>query len=151
MTKIINDQPLPLELTHLIRNGEWPVTDENCIARFDEVKYSLGWEGQVQFLSLAGMEAGTNDLLNLVQNNSGSYYGMFSSRVKNYDRPKDGWIDVTKVILISSNFDEEFLCLDYRNSVQTPCLVAIDYSTSLNRWKTIFHDFSEFLKFLGIT
>lgn len=140
---------IPSKIKWLMESGLWEA-EENCeLSEILRIDYN--WSDKIKLYSnLDKKEGGL--LITSETEEIGNIYGTYRTGDKNDEEALD-WIDANKAIMISVNYDEESICLDYRFSKVNPRIVAT-YFASLpkryGRWKEIAKNEDELITKLGI-
>ena len=143
----VNKLPLPRLLTELISSGKWKTPSSNLIE-----KIAPFLKEELEFLqTIESMES--NSSIDLPE-----YENMFQLDSKKDERANNlPWMDTSKSVLIALNKipgDDIAIALDYRNSIDSPRLIANNWHTMTKpiggKWEVISDSFQEFAKDLKL-
>jgi hypothetical protein len=129
--------PIPEEL--------WRALNQNRPYSFSHTRlnvlFGLSLESDIPLATLDSANRETK-ALRKIQNDPkfSALYGL------NSGSPIQEFIDADKCISIGVNRDEDGLCLDYRESLEHPCVVCSLYLDNQYRWKRLSDSFSLFLE-----
>jgi hypothetical protein len=144
----VNDLTLPEALSALLRQKRWrrPVSVE-ALRSLSGIQ-SLE---KLEFLSYQRMHAETTALFGLYRDGFGATYGLTYTRAKN--APPDA-LDITKMVTLAVNDDEEGIALDYSADATSPAVVSGIWfgegDDARVAWKKIAPDFETFARQVGI-
>jgi hypothetical protein len=138
----MKDLPLPNLLVEMLNSGRWKAPDDKELIK----KIGIEDADDLSFLSLAGMESNTNQLRQLALNGYSDLMGLCSGNV---ELLPEGYLDVTKAIVIAATYGDEALCLDYSNSIE-PKIVVTNNTGSSTRWLLVAENFEKFVEILGL-
>jgi hypothetical protein len=99
------------------------------------------------------MERETNGGSFIVENGQGNIYGIYSSRDSEESLHHADFVDIANSIVIADNWDEEVVCLDYRENPNDPSVVLSIYPTTNEgsvQWKMLAKNFREFADGLNL-
>ena len=99
------------------------------------------------FLSIDHMEQETQGGYFLVEHGYGNTYRIFADKDSNEFIQHPDFLDVTRSVIIAVNWDEEVICLDYRESSLDPVVVLSVWPETNDgtlHWKTQANNFREF-------
>jgi hypothetical protein len=146
----VNKLPLPSYLVELIESGRWKKPDNILVlSEMTGVQRPEGFS----FLSIDGMERETNGGYFIVENGQGNIYGIYSSRDSEESLHHADFVDIANSIIIADNWDEEVICLDYRENQNDPSVVLSIYPTTNEgsvQWKMLAKNFREFADRLNL-
>jgi len=142
----INGLLLPEYLVELVSQGKWQKP-------IDHTKLSLitGSKKAADFslLSPESMESNTRQCYHLIDKGFGEIYRIASSsRSRQPINDDPGILDVDFGVLLAINWDEEVISLDYRRSVDMPCVIAM--VEPFEKWNIIAPDFKSFADQIGL-
>lgn len=124
MPSSINNLPLPRFLDELLASLRWKrPTDTTALAQLTGVEGARYFE----LFSLESMRSNTQALLERFEK-SAAIFGLTSSARGRADAASPALLDVDRAILIAATFEEEFIALDYRDSLERPSVRVTDYS-----------------------
>jgi hypothetical protein len=144
----VNDLTLPEALAALLRQKHWrrPVSVE-------ELRSISGIANleKIEFLSYQRMHAETNALFGLYRDGFGSTYGLTYTSAQN---ALPDALDITKIVTLAVNDDEEGIALDYSASADKPAVVSGTWigegDSARVMWKRIAPDFETFARQIGV-
>jgi hypothetical protein len=145
---MVNDLTLPEALAALLRAKRWrrPVSVEALRALSGIEKLE-----RIEFLSYQRMHAETNALFGLYRDGFGAPYGLTYTGAENALAES---LDVTKMVSLIVNDDEEGIALDYSASANKPAVVSGTWvgkgDDARVVWKRIAPDFETFARQAGI-
>jgi hypothetical protein len=144
----VNDLTLPEALSALLRQKRWrrPVNVEalRSISGIQNLE-------KIEFLNYQRMHAETNALFGLYRDGFGATYGLTYTGAEN--APPDA-LDITKMVTLAVNDDEEGIALDYSANASSPVVVSGTWSEPGDDahvvWKRIAPDFATFAQQIGL-
>lgn len=146
----VNNLSLPSYLVELINAGRWKKPEN--ITHLVEIT-GVQRPEDFSFLLSDGMERETNSGYSIVKNGEEFIYGIYSSSESNSLAQSSGFLDVAKLVIIAVNWDEEVICLDYRENSNEPSVVLSIYpptSEGTVQWKVLAKSFREFAEKLNL-
>jgi len=146
----VNNLALPTYLVELIKSGRWKKPEN--INRLSEMT-GVQRPEDFSFLSVDGMERETNGGYFTVEQGIGNIYGIYSSRDTKESLHRADFLDVVNSIIIAVNWDEEVICLDYRENPNEPSVVLSIYPTTSEGsviWKVLAKNFRGFAEKLSL-
>ena len=139
----INNLPLPNKLVQLVKKGQWMRPTDwsklNSMTNFINID-------DLNFLGYEGMEQESQPS-NLVKDEKlAQIYGLGSSLLTGQEITNPRIIDIDKSVVIAVNYDEDVICLDYREDLTNPKVSANQWNEDQKiwEWKTIAPDFATF-------
>ena len=140
----VNNLQLPHLLIELVKRGYWkrhrvgtqipnlPIEDVDDLSffKFDEMQSNTN-----ELLYWVTLADGTADLFQLVDGDKTTV--------------KEGFLDVSKAVMIAATRGEEFICLDYSKGGD-PRIVATSYADKGIKWLEIAHNIEDFAKMIGL-
>jgi hypothetical protein len=145
---LVNDLRLPAHLIELLEEGCW-----NRPSNIGVLAELTGAERpeDFSFNSLDGMSRETAGMMHLWKQGYGHSYSLTSSDDSAISSNPDLLV-INRSVLIVGNWDEEVICLDYRESLSEPRVVCGIWpdSQGVCRWKVIAPTFESFAEHLGL-
>jgi hypothetical protein len=159
----VNGHQLPPLLVKLIEDGKWGNKQKlssdvlnKILARAGLPPVALEPE-MYTFGNPAGMKNETYSISKLSPNNPEKrlrlleIYSEASSKELGHEIEDEGIIDIDKAVFIAANYDEDAICLDYRENPENPCVRAFVSTNELFiDWRVIAPDFETFARELGL-
>jgi hypothetical protein len=146
----VNHLLLPSYLVELINAGRWEKPEN--ISLLSEMT-GVERPEDFSFLLSDRMERETNSGYSIVNSGQGYIYGIYSGSDLNSTPQSNGFLDVTKSVIIAVNWDEEVICLDYCENPNEPSVVLSIYpptSEGAVQWKVLAKSFREFAEKLNL-
>ena len=144
----INGLPLPSTLIKLLNQKRWTsAIDKDILAQITQAYAPQDFT----FYGVDGMRSETASMVQLYEDGYGEIYG--HTHTKSQDKSSnDDLLPVDKAIIIAGNWDEEVICLDYRDSLDNPRVVCGYIRPNQNEaiWQVVADSFDEFAIMLGI-
>jgi hypothetical protein len=146
----VNNLPLPPLLIELITNGEWKLPGN--IGQLRELT-RVNHPEDFSFLGVDGMIRETDGARRLTTDlQQAQGYGLYSSKQLGDSAMNSQQLDVDMAVLITVNWDEEAIFLDYRISKENPSVVLAHWpdnkAPAVHR--QIARDFAEFVVKIGL-
>ena len=138
---MVNNVPLPKTFVRLLKENRWERKyDKDILAQITNANSPEHFT----FYDVDGMHAETAGNIRLYEDGYGEIYSLTHSESQDKSSNKD-LLPVDKAIIIAGNWDEEVICLDYRDSLDHPKVVCL-----IGYWHVVADSFDEFATMLGI-
>lgn len=142
----VNGLELPKKLQKLLLANKW-VEPDNINSLLASTKIHLSSKMRFYTLEVMRDETDIHHLTTLVlEEDLASYYGLGSSRLEGNPITIIEKLDIDYMVSIASNYDEEGICLDYRDSLDEPrVMMSSVHPINGTKWIEIAKDFDTFL------
>ena len=144
----VNGLELPERLIQLTKSRRWKrPADTHVLAELT----GAAKPEDFTFLNLKRVAAETGGMLSLWREGHGNYYNLTSAN--DPDRSTDSrLLQVERTVLIAVNWDDEAICLDYRESLDEPKVVCGTWPPDPEpcQWKVIAETFDAFVEKLAL-
>jgi hypothetical protein len=142
----VNGHVLPQKLADLLQQHRWNTDINN--QKLNEV---ITGSSRFDFLDIDSMRR-ESDVSHIITNEKiARSYGLESSMLSGKSVDDIEILDVDNMVMIALNWDEEPICLDYRESQENPRVMICSWDDAAGaRWRILAQDFDSFLQLVGL-
>jgi hypothetical protein len=139
---VVNGLSLPKLLTEMLTSGAWKAPSDKRVLSV----LGISDTDDLKFFTVAEMEENSNDLRRLLTDGYGEVLGLYLGAA--HVGP-NGFLDVTRAVVIAATRGQEALCLDYSEGGEPRVVVTFDESPGIF-WRVVADTFEQLVELLGL-
>jgi hypothetical protein len=140
---VVNGLDLPELLTEMLASGAWKAPSDKQVLSV----LGISDKDDLKFFTVTEMEENSNDLRRLLTDGYGEVLGLYLGDTQ---VGPNGFLDVTRAVVIAATRGQEALCLDYREGGEPRVVVTIDETPGIF-WRVAADTFEQLVELLGLS